>query len=128
MTKNRYLELKYFCLQYSDYKRKIREYESGKIPGRSFSEIKSKDILDLTAECAVSAAFYKDKTDAIEYAAKACDRDIGSYILIAVTRGFSFPKMKTQYDLPCERDMYYDRRRRFFDILDAELSLNLHHL
>lgn len=54
----------------------------------------------------------------IEEAAKTADKDLYKYILKAITEGLSYTYMKTRMDIPCGKDMYYDRYRRFFWILD----------
>ena len=46
---------------------------------------------------------------------------IQPYILKAVTKGLSFTQLKTMQDIPCERDTYYTRYRKFF----YELSKNV---
>jgi len=42
------------------------------------------------------------------------------YILKAVTEGLSYTYLRTRMDIPCGKDMYYDRYRKFFWLLSQE--------
>jgi hypothetical protein len=54
----------------------------------------------------------------IERIAGEADEDLHNYILKAVTEGLSYTYLRTKMDIPCSRDMYYDRYRKFFWLLD----------
>jgi hypothetical protein len=45
------------------------------------------------------------------------DKDLYLYLLKAVTEGLSYTHLKTKLDIPCGKDMYYDRYRKFFWLL-----------
>ena len=45
------------------------------------------------------------------------DKDLAKYILMAVTYGHSYTYLKAKLDIPCSKDTYYDRYRKFFWIL-----------
>lgn len=61
---------------------------------------------------------YFDRMRAVERAAMETDPYLASYILKAVTEGLSYNYLKARLEIPCSRDMYYDRYRRFFWLLD----------
>ena len=120
IDKHRYYELKHFCLQYKEWK---KSYElcndsiiyTTNINGNSFgTNIPS----DLTAKYAIKKAEYAERIKIVEQAALEADEYLYEYILKAVTEGLSYPYLKTKMDIPCGRDMYYDRYRKFFWILD----------
>lgn len=120
IPKNRYYELKYFCLQYEDYKRAYREaasYISVGGDGRG-----QREFSDPTSEAARRAEFYLRKTKLIEQAAIASDVDLASYILRAVTSGVTYTYLSTMLDIPCSRNTFYDRYHKFFYILNAIIS------
>ena len=48
---------------------------------------------------------------------------IYEYILKAVTEELSYTYLKSKLKIPCGRDMYYDRYRRFFWILSNSRKL-----
>lgn len=55
----------------------------------------------------------------IEKAAKDADDILYEYILKAVTEGLSFTYLQAVLGIPCSRDTYYDRYRKFFWILNS---------
>lgn len=118
ISKYRYLELKYFALQYSEFKERLIYLESKNFPERIFPKTKQSGYCDYVPTLASEIFEVRNKIEAIEKAAKLCDQQIGRFILLAVTNDFSFNQMKMQKGLPCERDMFYDRRRKFFKALD----------
>lgn len=120
--KYRALELRYFCRQYDYWKRDLAylSYEAmGKAQqtDRPWSKPQL-DFLDPTADLAIRMVAYQKKIELVEKAARLADDELASYILKAVTEGRSFTNLKTKYQIPCERGMYYDRYRKFFWILD----------
>jgi hypothetical protein len=72
---------------------------------------------DPTASFAMRRTYYAERIHLIEKTAMEADKYLYSYILRAVTEGLSYTYLKTRLDMPCGRDMYYDRYRRFFWLL-----------
>lgn len=61
----------------------------------------------------------------IEEAAKEADRILQKYILLAVTQeDASYQHLRTAHQMPCGRKMFYDRRRRFYWLLDKKVQKN----
>lgn len=119
IDRHRYYELKHFCLQYPTWKETYRMYENPQISSSSFEQIRSSNVpSDPTSRHAILKAQYGERIDMIEKAAKRADEELHNYILKAITEGLSYTYMKTKMDIPCGKDMYYDRYRRFFWILD----------
>lgn len=118
IDKHRHYELKHFCLQYPSWKRK---YETLGIPTLSSSMMEklpgTNTPSDLTARFAINKAYYWDRIKLIERTAMEADRYLYEYILLAVTEGLSYTYLKTKMKIPCGRDMYYDRYRKFFWLL-----------
>ena len=114
ISKHRYYELKHFCLQYPEWK---DLYLSRSLYSRSFNEIKSR-MYDSTADKAIQQAELAHNMAIIENTAIDTDPDLSIYIFKAVTEGVSYPYLQTVMDIPCGRDMFYERYRRFFWLLD----------
>lgn len=117
ISKHRYYELKHFCLQYLDWKRSYAGIDNLSVSNSNLDKISSNSISDLTSKCAIAKAEYSKKIDMIENAAKEADPYLWNYILKAVTEDLSFTYLKSRLEIPCGRDMYYDRYRRFFWLL-----------
>ena len=117
ISRNRYLELRYFCLQYNEWKLK-----SGKPLLSSGSVIKiggsGSEFIDKTGNMAAEMGDANCYISLILKAAEKADKSLSKYLFIGVTQGLSFETMKTLYDIPCEKEIYIDRYRKFFWVLD----------
>lgn len=119
IDKHRHYELKHFCLQYPIWKKAYAAYSELCITTATYEQIPSTNgPSDLTAKYAMLRASYSDKMKLIEKAAMEADEDLYLYILKAVTEGLSYTYLKASLNIPCSRDTYYDRYRRFFWILN----------
>lgn len=118
IDKHRHYELKHFCLQYPIWK---KEYVLCGVPSISSSMIEKfpsiKDHSDPTAEFMLRRMYFAERIDLIESIARETDKYLYEYILRAVTEGLSYTYLKSKLKIPCGRDMYYDRYRRFFWLL-----------
>lgn len=118
IDKHRYYELKHFCLQYGEWRKAYASCCETIVFASKFESISSDGTpSDLTAKYAMKRAMYGEWIKMIETAAKEADDFLYPYILRAVTEGLSYPYLKSKLDIPCGRDMYYDRYRRFFWLL-----------
>lgn len=119
IEKHRYYELKHFCLQYLIWKKAHDALDGlSKRPADLEVFVKSGQVVgDPTARCGVARAYYAERMKMVEQAALGADAELYPYILRAVTEGLSYTALKMQADLPCCKDVYYDRYRRFFWLL-----------
>lgn len=118
IDKHRYYELKHFCLQYKEWKKAYAEcLDSIIFASNLIHEVSTNIPSDITAKYALKRTYYADRIKIIEQAAMDADESLYSFILRGVTEGLSYTYLKTRLDIPCGRDMYYDRYRRFFWLL-----------
>lgn len=117
IDKHRHYELKHFCLQYPEWK---KAYRSSTSISSSVTDSQPKGDFhgDPTANQAIRRARYLERIELIERVAGEADRDLHDYILKAVTEGLSYTYLRTKLNIPCGRDLYYDRYRKFFWLLD----------
>ena len=73
---------------------------------------------DPTAKRALLKDFYSERIKIIEKTALEADPCLHSYIIKGVSEGKSYTYLKTVLDIPCGKDMYYDRYRKFFWLLN----------
>lgn len=119
IDKHRYYELKHFCLQYKEWKKEYAKCNDAIIFASQIDRLPTDNTpSDITAKYAMQKIFYRDRINLIEKVAKEADEYLYEYILKAVTEGLSYPYLKTKMGIPCGRDMYYDRYRKFFWLLD----------
>lgn len=118
IDKHRHYELKHFCLQYPVWKRAYAALLDLSIVSSSLTGMPSGGgMSDTTAKSAIRRNYYADKIKLVEETAKEADPYLYEYILKAVTEGLSYTYLRTILQIPCGRDMFYDRYRRFFWLL-----------
>lgn len=119
IDRHRYYELKHFCLQYKQWK---KAYSSLNDLGLSMSGLTglptSNMPSDITADYAIRKAEIGNKIKLIESTAMETDNELWYYIVKAVTEGLAYTQLKMLFDIPCSRDTYYDRYRKFFWLLN----------
>ena len=118
IDKNRFYELKYFCLQYPLWKHAYDALDGMRISSVDLTGIKGSPGTDILGSIMDERSIYSERMELVEKAAREADPYLASYILKAVTEGLSFTYLKSRLEIPCSRDMYYDRYRRFFWLLD----------
>lgn len=118
IDKHRHYELKHFCLQYPTWKRKYAAYSKPTVGSSAAERLPSTNIPgDPTARDAMRKAYYMERMKLIEQAAREADQVLCDYILKGVTEELSYTYLKSKLNIPCGKDLYYDRYRRFFWLL-----------
>ncbi len=119
INRYRYHELRYFCLQYPEWVEELKKIEGVLKSIDLTREGKAGRISDATADLAIRREGLGKKCELIEQTAIEADGEIYQYILKGVTMGKGFDRLFPMP--PCERDMYYDRRRKFFHLLSKKV-------
>lgn len=121
IAKHRYYELKHYCLQYPAWKSAYASLNGFDVKAATANNFHRSNIPgDPTGKIAVMKAYYKEKIELLENVAKEADPCLHKYILKAVTEELSYNYLRSKLDIPCGRDMYYDRYRKFFWLLSKE--------
>ena len=82
---------------------------SSSIPRRDYNE--KRELLK---------KYYSDRIELIDETAIDADPCLYEYIIKGVTEGKSYTYLKTVLGIPCGKDMYYDRYRKFFWLLSKK--------
>lgn len=118
IDKHRHYELKHFCLQYPTWKKAYIDLDNVGISLSTTERIASGNLPgDPTARRAVAKAQLIERIEMVEKSARDADDYLWEYILKGVTENLSYTYLKTKMDMPCGKDMYYDRYRKFFWLL-----------
>lgn len=118
IDKHRHYELKHFCLQYPSWKKAYADFDDTSISLSTIESVPTSNLPgDPTAKRAMMKAHYSERISLIEEIAIQADRYLHEYILKAVTEGLSYTYLKSRLGIPCGKDMYYDRYRKFFWLL-----------
>lgn len=120
LSKHRYLELKHYCLQYPEWKERL-ELLTGDLTSHQIAfGGRGSDPADITGQIGSMRAELSNNIEFVERTAREADPDLAGYILCAVTEDRSFPWLSTVMRIPCGKDMYYDRYRKFFWLMSRE--------
>ena len=119
IDRHRYYELKHFCLQYPLWKKAYEILDGVRIYSYDLVYLSESNVIDdPTGECVEERSIYLERMRIIEKASIEADPYLSSYILKGVTEGLSYNYLKINLNIPCSKDTYYDRYRRFFWLLN----------
>lgn len=117
ISKHRYYELKHFCLQYPEWQKEKNDILLA-LGSASLSDVLVQtEYVDSTGDKVTKLEKLNANLDLVEKCAKEADIDICKYLLMGVTKNYSCDYMIVKLGMPCGRDMYYDRYRKFFWLL-----------
>lgn len=121
ISKHRYYELKHFCLQYPEWKERYLYLQSKGVGSESIIRAcKDEFHVNQVEFLAERMAKYALCMELLEDIAKETDPELSDFLIQAVTKGYSFTYLSTKLEIPCCKDTYYDRYRRFFWLLDKQ--------
>lgn len=120
LDKHRYYELKHFCLQYNEWKKAYMILGDTILQSTDFERTKHDNRAsgNPTAKIAAKRLRYLERIELIEKTANDTDEYLAKYIIQAVTEGYTYTYFRSTLEIPCSKDMYYDRYRKFFWLLD----------
>lgn len=128
IDKHRYYELKHFCLQYPEWKKAYADFDNVSLPLSMIERVPTDNLpSDPTAVRAMMKYYYSERIKMVERTAIEADKYLSTYIIKAVTEGLSYTYLKTKLGIPCGKDMYYDRYRRFFWLLNNHREKGMYH-
>lgn len=117
ISKERYRELKYFCLQYEEWKRQLSYFGmSVKSPQLTGMPGGKNGVSDPTADEAVKRSELTVKCALVEQTAIETDSELYSYLIKSVTQDIPYEYI----NVPCGRRRFYEMRRRFFFFLSKK--------
>lgn len=121
ISKYRYLELKNFCFQYDTWKKaynSLDDFQNRSTDVNSY--ISGADYDSKVEKIAINKAALRTKMEMVEQAAMEADPEIYQFLLDGVTKNIGYVGLKMVSDIPCSKDYYYERYRKFFWILSKK--------
>lgn len=119
IEKHRYYELKHFCLQYPIWK---KAYAALGTVGADTQKLqlfsKTNQHKSPTERCAEARLYYQERMKLVEQTAVDAGAELAGFLLKGITEGISYDIMSMQTNVPCCKDVYYDRYRKFFWLLN----------
>ena len=117
LPKNRFYELKHFCLQYPEWKSFLNKVKAN--VGKDIIHSEGQNYPGRPTEMlGIALGDISVKVSMMEEAAKETDSELWSYILRAVGYGDSYGRLKDIYHIPCSRERFNNLYRKFFWLLD----------
>lgn len=117
----RYLELKYFCLQFPIWQQALASLDGlNRRPIDLALFDKGTGHSNPTERCAAARAFYKDRITMVIDAAKETSTEMWTWIVQGVTENLSYDTLRISRGLPCCKDVYYDLYHKFFYVLNKK--------
>ena len=109
LPKNRYYELKYFCLQFWDWQKRRAQLDG----------LATHENREPTEPEAIERAELDEKIRKVMSCAKLAAHEYDDILLTGVTKGQSYDTMSAKKVLPMSREAYYAIYRKFFWLLDG---------
>ena len=104
-------------MQYDEWKSELNDILLTRSPGGA-EGYHDRNYDDPVYGIAWQVSKLNDRIEMVEKAAKEAAPDIYDYLMLAVTKEKSYTYLKMELEIPCGKDYFYDRYRRFFFILD----------
>lgn len=118
LSANRYRELKYFCRQYGEKKRRLYTITEISPPEFRADVCSNAHIADNTAATACKRMQLQKDMQLIEQTAAEVGKDISRHLLKNVTEGIPYEYL----DVPYSRRQFYRIRMQFFYLLSERQS------
>ena len=122
ISKHRFWELYHHCLQYNEWKKELRfstdTLQSPQLTGMPHGT----GISDATSKMALRRLKLSEQCELLENTAREAAPDIWEYILKGATNEYAtFKYLKQQMNIPCGKNYYYERRRKFYWLLSERV-------
>ena len=123
LTKEQYQSAKYYAQRYMEWLTRYNQLKDSAVAIVPDDMPHGKGgTSDPTQRLATERAELKTKIQKIEDAARQADEQIGHYLLLmAITPGMTYDDLVAMHKIPCGKDMFYDRRRKFYWLLAQKI-------
>lgn len=116
LPKHRYLEIKNFALQYDYWKASINSID---ILGSSRIEKVDESFSDPVPALVERRDLYVRNMRMVEDAADLTDDVLGYFVFLGATKACTYENLRLMHNIPCNRNIYFDKLRRFYFILST---------
>ena len=120
ISRHRYYELKHWVMQYPEWERYLHDFEvwypnPSNLSGASSSQVNFRNPTATEVEKRESCYWrINNIRNTLMWAFDDINDKTLEHILEAIIHGWSYEKVKARYDIPCSKDYYYKRYRKFF--------------
>lgn len=113
----------HFAMKYGEWKDEYRNLENPlSSPGMDGMPHGNGGVSKPTEQAAVKKAELKNKMQLIEDTARETDEQLYNWIMKAVTtEGVTYIYLQNIMRIPCSRNTFYERRRKFYYLLSKKM-------
>lgn len=123
ISKHKFLEVKYHCLQYPEWRKELANLTDA-IKGMQYGQEGkgSPSQASATERLAIKRAELQEKCERIEQTAIEADADIYQWLLEGVTTDCAtYIYLRDVKGLPCGNQKYYRARRKFYWLMSKKI-------
>lgn len=122
LSKHRYYQLLHWCRQYDEWWAKKMDCITAINTASVLKPSNEKNNDSIVEKAYEQLESINKKIEIIHTTIKEADPELSDYILFSVTKGVGYTNLKTLKDIPCSKNYFYDKYRKFFWILDKKLD------
>lgn len=123
ISKHRFLELYHFCMQYQEWRNElklVKDTVKGMVNTDGIR--RSGGIGSATEQLVIRRLKLLEKCELIEQTAIEADPELHQYIIEGVTAEYaSYKYLREAKGIPCGKNVYYNRRRKFYWLLAQKI-------
>lgn len=121
LPKEEFLTALHFALQYPNWVQELRtEPDTSKAITYDEERVQTSGGYDACSETAMRRYMLEKKKKLVEDTVREVAPEIYDYLLLGVAYGWTFWQLQAK-GMPCEKDMYYDRRHKFYYLLAQKI-------
>lgn len=123
ISKHRFYEIQHMCYQYQEWKDEYRTLSEQTVSGVNYDGMPhGSNVSDPTGNTGERLVELAKKIALVEEVAVEADPSLAKYILKAVTdENVTFNYLQQVMNIPCGKDMYYSKRRRFYWLMSRRM-------
>lgn len=121
LPKEEFLTVLHFALQYPNWVQELRtEPDTSKAITYDEERVQTSGGYDACSETAMCRYMLEKKKKLVEDTAREVAPEIYDYLILGVAYGWTFWQLQAK-GMPCEKDTYYNRRRKFYHLLAKKI-------
>lgn len=121
LPKEEFLTVLHFALQYPNWVQELRtEPDTSKAITYDEERVQTSGGYDACSETAMRRYMLEKKKKLVEDTVREVAPEIYDYLLLGVAYGWTFWQLQEK-GMPCGKDMYYDRRHKFYYLLAQKI-------
>lgn len=123
ISKHRFYEIQHMCYQYQEWKDEYRTLSEQTVSGIDYDGMPhGTGVSSPTENVGIRLTELANKIALVEETAIEADPSLAKYILKAVTdENVTFNYLQQVMNIPCGKDMYYSKRRRFYWLMSRRI-------